>query len=254
MGFSQEELGKNQFLGGKLQIWQPLKGYRAGADPVFLAASVSARAGQSVLELGCGAGVASLCLGRRVSGLELTGVELQSAYADLARLNARENQIALQVVTSDLRSITDPVGRQRFDHVIANPPFFHPTNRTSAKDTGREIALAGGTALVDWINIAIRMLKPRGVLTLIQKPERLPEILGGIGNRLGGIKVKPLVPRLERASGLMIVTAKKGSRSKFVLLSPLILHSGQHHERDTNSYTSAAEGVLRNCQPLKFDF
>ncbi|MEP0564274.1 MAG: methyltransferase, partial [Paracoccaceae bacterium] len=35
-----ENLSKNAFLGGKLTLSQPVTGYRAGADPVFLAASV----------------------------------------------------------------------------------------------------------------------------------------------------------------------------------------------------------------------
>ncbi|MBL4768768.1 MAG: methyltransferase, partial [Rhodobacteraceae bacterium] len=47
-------------------LFQPRKGYRAGIDPMLLAASVPAHAGQSVLELGCGAGAAILCLATRV--------------------------------------------------------------------------------------------------------------------------------------------------------------------------------------------
>ena len=47
----------DEFLGGKLLIKQPRNGYRAGIDPVLLAASVNAKAKQTVLELGCGVGV-----------------------------------------------------------------------------------------------------------------------------------------------------------------------------------------------------
>ena len=50
--FDPSALTRDGFLGGALQIWQPIKGYRAAMDPVFLAASVPAKAGQSVLELG----------------------------------------------------------------------------------------------------------------------------------------------------------------------------------------------------------
>ena len=58
--FEAADLTEDGFLGGRLQILQPRKGYRAGTDPVLLAAAVPAQAGQSVLELGCGAGVALL--------------------------------------------------------------------------------------------------------------------------------------------------------------------------------------------------
>ena len=45
----------DEFLGGKLKIKQPLRGYRAGVDPVLLAASVNAYEGEDILDLGCGA-------------------------------------------------------------------------------------------------------------------------------------------------------------------------------------------------------
>jgi tRNA1Val (adenine37-N6)-methyltransferase len=60
------------FLGGKLQVEQPVSGYRAATDPVYLAAAVPAKAGQTVLDVGCGVGVASLCLGVRTNA-QITG-------------------------------------------------------------------------------------------------------------------------------------------------------------------------------------
>ena len=50
------EITRDKFLGGRLVISQPKKGYRAGVDPVILAASIPARSGESILELGCGVG------------------------------------------------------------------------------------------------------------------------------------------------------------------------------------------------------
>ena len=57
------ETTDNAFLGGRVQLLQPRRGYRAGVDPVLLAAAVAARPGEAVLELGCGVGTALLCLG-----------------------------------------------------------------------------------------------------------------------------------------------------------------------------------------------
>ena len=44
------------FLNGQLKITQPSDGYRAATDPVFLAASISAENGQSILDIGSGVG------------------------------------------------------------------------------------------------------------------------------------------------------------------------------------------------------
>ncbi len=96
------DVTRDQFLGAQLLIYQPRDGYRAGVDPVLLAASVPAKAGQSVLELGCGVGVGVLALGRRVAGLDLTGLEIQPDYAEMARENAAYNGLSLTVVTGDL--------------------------------------------------------------------------------------------------------------------------------------------------------
>ena len=82
------QLTHDAFLCGKLHLWQPKHGYRAATDAVLLAAACPAVAGQSVLDLGCGVGAASLCLASRVAGLVQTGLELQEDYAALARQNA----------------------------------------------------------------------------------------------------------------------------------------------------------------------
>ena len=250
MGFAQTDLTLDLFLGGQLKITQPRTGYRAGVDPVLLAAAVPAIAGQTVLELGCGAGVASLCLGRRVGGLDLSGVELQADYAALARRNAEENNIPLTVVCADLRALPPPLKARGFDHIIANPPYFHRVRGTAARDAGRDIALAGETPLVDWITVATQRLGPKGYLTLIQKADRLADVLKAMDQRLGSISVLPLAPRRTRAAELVIVQARKGGRGAFRLLAPLILHEGDRHERDGESYTSALHALLRDGAAL----
>lgn len=66
--FPDDALTQDAFLNGRVMALQPRDGYRAATDPVFLAASVPARTGQNVLELGCGAGVASFVWGRALAG------------------------------------------------------------------------------------------------------------------------------------------------------------------------------------------
>ena len=50
--FDVDELSKDDFLGGAIKIWQPKDGYRAGMDPILLAATVNVSEGQKVLDLG----------------------------------------------------------------------------------------------------------------------------------------------------------------------------------------------------------
>ncbi len=247
--FSDSDLTRNDFLGGRVRLWQPRSGYRAGVDPVLLAASVPARAGQSVLELGCGAGAAIQCLLARVPQVQATGIELQPAYAELARRNASENAM-LTVVEADLTALPDDLRQMQFDHVIANPPYYLAGAHSPAADLGRQVALGEDTPLQDWIDVAARRLKPRGYLHMIQKADRLPDMLGGCAGRLGSVQVLPLAPRTDRAAELVILRARKGGRAAFRLHAPLILHLGDRHVEDGESYTPKVSAVLRDGADL----
>jgi tRNA1(Val) A37 N6-methylase TrmN6 len=85
------ELSEDGFLGGRIVARQPLEGFRSGTDAVMLAAAVFAKDGDDVLELGSGAGIASLCLAARVPGCRITGVEISPELTALAEENAHVN-------------------------------------------------------------------------------------------------------------------------------------------------------------------
>jgi len=250
--FSECDLTCDGFLDGRLRLWQPRQGYRAGSDPVFLAAAVPARAGQTVLELGCGAGAAALCLGWRVRGIRLTGVERQPAYAALARRNAAENGIPLEVVQADLAALPDDLRARSFDHVIANPPYLEPGRGTPAGDSGKEQAFREETPLSMWLDVATRRLAPGGWLTMIMRASRLAALLRRVDDRLGSISVLPLAGRQGAVAGRILMRARKGGRGEFRLLAPIVLHEGATHTRDGDSYAATAQRVLRDGKPLEF--
>ncbi len=248
--WDDEALSRDAFLGGLVHIWQPRRGYRAGIDPVLLAASVPAVAGQSVLELGCGVGVASLCLSARVPELQLHGVEIQGEYAALARRNWLENTAPFTVTEADLRALPDVLRMQSFDHVIMNPPYFDRADGTGSDDPGRDIALGGDTALADWLEVSARRLGPKGVLTMIQRIDRLPEVLAGLQGRLGSQIVLPLAARDGVAAELFILQARKSGRAPFRFAPQLMLHNGIEQTRDGEKYSPIVTEILRNGAAL----
>ena len=133
-------------------IRQPATGYRAGADPVFLAAAVPAKRGDHVLEFGCGVGIALLCLGNRVGDAHLIGVEIDRPTAELAAFNAQTNSIALEVFVASVAELPREVTDRVYDHVMMNPPYFEDGSGTLPVEDGNALGRYERIPLGIWID------------------------------------------------------------------------------------------------------
>jgi tRNA1(Val) A37 N6-methylase TrmN6 len=250
--FAPNRTREDVLLGGRVRLLQPVKGYRAATDPVLLAAAISARPGERILDLGCGAGAAAFSLAARVPGLELHGLEIQPAYLALARENAALNQVALTLHEGDVAALPPVLRQIAFDHVMANPPYY-PQTTLASPVAGRDRARReGGADLSDWIGAGLARLKPRGWLTVIHLAERAPELLRLLDGPAGAIAMLPLVSRAGRDAGRVIIRARKGARAPFRLLAPLVLHAGSAHVRDEDDFSPQAVAVLRDAAALDF--
>lgn len=245
---SDKGLTHDAFLGGLVHLWQPQQGYRAGVDPVLLAATIPAISGQRVLELGCGVGAAILCLGARVPDLILTGVERETAYAELAMRNGGSR---LEVVHADIADLPLSLRQRQFDHVLANPPYWRRDASVAARNPTREAALGEQTPLSLWIEVAAKRLAPKGYMHIIHRAERLPDLLVALPKDVGSIEVLPISARQGRAAERVILRARKSGRADFRLHAPLVLHRGESH-LDGDQYTQPVRESLRTGAALRF--
>lgn len=233
---------EDAFLGGTLTLRQPADGYRAAIDPVFLAAAVAVEPGQTVLDAGTGHGAAALCLARRVDGVRVTGIELQPEMVRLANDNARLNGLerSFQAMIGDLATPLPRVVPGSFDHAMANPPFLDAGRADVSPEPGRAAASVEGAAtLADWIGFLLRMVKAKGSVTLIQRADRLGDILSLLDGRAGEIVVYPLWPKAGVAARRVIVRARKSIRTPMAVSAGMVLH------RDDGAFTPDADAVLR---------
>jgi len=140
--------------------------------------------------------------------------------------------------------------QRRFDHVIMNPPYFDRANGTASVDSGKDVAFGGDTPLADWLDIGARRVGPRRFLTLIQRMERLPEVLRVLEGRLGSFIVRPISGRAGRAPELFLLQARQDGKTPFRMAPPLIMHEGEIHRGDQESYRPDVAQVLRNGAAL----
>jgi tRNA1(Val) A37 N6-methylase TrmN6 len=216
------------FLGGRLTIAQPARGFRAGLDSVLLGAAVGHGDGD-LLDLGAGVGTAALVALAGHPMLRATLVESDTGTAALAAENIAGNSFAIraEVLTLDVTA----TGRARsaaglkadhFVSVIANPPFYEAgTSPSPRRAAARHMS---AEALDAWVKTAATHAAPGGEIVFIHVADKLSALLQSFGARFGAITILPLVPREGEPASRILIRGIKGSRAPLTLLASRAVH------------------------------
>jgi tRNA1(Val) A37 N6-methylase TrmN6 len=195
-----------------------------------------------VLEIGCGAGAAMLCLAARVAECRVIGLEAQRDLVRLAGENVALNGMSARVsaIAGDLLQPPPRLSPGMFDHVMANPPFIERGRGTPAANPAKAAATIEGDAdLGDWVRCALAMVRGKGTVTFIHRADRIDALLGHLAGQAGEIVVFPLWPAAGRPASRILVRARKQVAAPARLMPGLVLHEAE------GSFTPAAEAVLR---------
>ena len=239
---------EDRLLGGRVRLRQPTSGYRVAIDPIFLAASVPAEPHQQVLDVGCGAGAAMLCLAARVPHVRVVGLEMQRDLVRLAGDNAILNamEARVSVTIGDLLHPPPRLSAGAFDHVMANPPYFEQGRAAPATTPGKAIATIEGDAdLAAWVRFCLAMVRSKGTVTFIHRADRLDALIGEIAGRAGEVVVYPLWPAEDRPASRILVRARKQVAAPARLAPGLVLH------RPDGRPTERADWVLHEGRGLE---
>lgn len=166
------------YLTGRREFWSlPLKVTPAVLVPrhetellVEMALKVIPKSEErSVLDLGTGSGAVALAIASERPLARVTGADVSPAALGVARDNARS--LALPNLAWRLGSWFDAVPGERFDAIVANPPYIAAADPAlAALEAEPEIALVSGPAGLDALTVivegAARHLESGGWLVL----------------------------------------------------------------------------------------
>jgi tRNA1(Val) A37 N6-methylase TrmN6 len=241
------ETTSGHLLGGRVRHDQFRHGHRTGIEPVLLAASIPARAGDHVLEGGTGSGAALMCLAARVPEITGVGIERDPALAELARRNIAANAMpGLVVAASDIAGPLDDV--RAFDHAFANPPWHNPAG-TPSPDRLKETAKRGAPGLIGkWAMCLGGRLRARGTLTFVLPVAAIPEALSAWEQaEIGSAVLLPFWPHEGSEPKLVLLRGIKGGRGTFRLRPGLVLHTAE------GRFTPAAQAIFTEGGALRMD-
>jgi len=233
---------EDTLLGGKVTIFQPVKGFRAGTDSVLLGASVAnlVLKGENVAEFGCGAGGALFPAMFQRRSCQFTAIEQDGAMLALAARGAEANQVAdrLALTHQDIGAYARE-HENAFDLVFSNPPYFEPGDIVDPGE-GKSGSYLHTLGLDDWLKAMLFAARPRGFVVLIHRSAELARILTRLDKQAGEIAVFPIRPYPGAEANRVLVQARKGLRSGRVrLLAGLDLF-----EKKDGPYTARMKAIM----------
>lgn len=233
---------EGHLLDGRVRYAQPLDGYRTGIEPVLLAASVPARAGERVLEAGTGAGAGLLCLAARVPGVEGVGVEVDPAMADLARQNVAANGYnGISIATADI----DGWQGGGFDHAFSNPPWHDPADTLPLGARRRLATHQGAASLERWIAALRGAVRPGGSLTVLVPARQAARAMAALqAEGVGRPTLFPLWPKPGCDAKLALIRGHAAQRGPGRIASGLVLHDAD------GAFSGSAQSLLRDGAAL----
>jgi tRNA1(Val) A37 N6-methylase TrmN6 len=249
------DVTEDTFLGGGLRLRQLKSGHRAGHDAMLLAAATPAHSGNRVADLGAGVGAAGLAVARRVSDIALVLVEIDATLAGLARANADANALSADVIVLDVESSAEAfaaagLSPDSVDVVLMNPPFNDSTRHRTSPDKARGIAhVATATTLANWIPAARRILKSKGMLTLIWRADGIAEVLVALDHGFGSLEILPVHGDVSGPANRILIRATKGGRAPTRILPALLLNDESGVPNKRVQEILAGKGTLPLAQP-----
>ncbi|MFC2662041.1 MAG: tRNA1(Val) (adenine(37)-N6)-methyltransferase [Eubacterium sp.] len=213
---------------GDLKIIQDPEAFCYGVDAVLLAgftADILKRNRKNpdkLMDLGTGNGIVPLILSHKTEIPALHGMEFQENNVRLAEetavLNGMHERIQIwhADVSEVLAEIKDPDEeenavwkkfRRSFDVVTSNPPYTRRMSGAVSRASAKALARHETTAdLSMFLELASQLLKEKGDLFMVHRPQRLVDILAE-GRRF----------RLE-AKDLQMVSGHEGEKPNIVLV------------------------------------
>jgi tRNA1(Val) A37 N6-methylase TrmN6 len=237
-----DAVSEDRVLGGRVTLFQPKRGYRAGLDAALLAAACDAGPGARVLEAGCGPGAALLAAAVRRLEADFTGLERAPDALALARRNIAANGLdaRVRVLEADVAQPFSRLGLKPFDAVMANPPFFDDPGALRAPDPSKTAAWMAEGGLAVWTGFLSKAVREGGSVTVIHRADRLADILALLAPKCGAFQIRPIHPRADAPAKRVLVRAIKTGKAPLRILPPLVLHP-----QADGKHTPEAEAILR---------
>ncbi len=219
-----------------LKIIQNTDGFCFGMDSVLLSDfAKEIKPNSKIIDLGTGTGILPILLSAKIINANITGVEIQENVANMAKKSVALNHLEknINIICEDIKNLKKIYTENYFDVIVTNPPYKKKgtgaVNINKAKLISRHEITA---SLDDFISISQYLLKDKGSLYMVHKPERLSEIfLQLCKHKLEPKVLKFVQPNIKKEPNLVLIKAVKNAKASLKLCKPIYVYD------DDGNYT-----------------
>ncbi len=218
---------------GNLKVIQKVHGFRFSIDAVVLSDFATIKKNDNVIDLGTGNGIISLLIASKAKNI--TAIEIQSDMVDLAKRNVIFNDLSdkIEVIEADIRLVKELFPSNQYDVVITNPPYrVLGSGRVNPNDLKALARHEINCTLDDVLKASSYLLKNKGRLAIVHRPDRLVELLVGCRQyKLEPKRLQFVHVEKEKAS-LALVEAVKNGKPDLTVLSPITIEVNISNDRE----------------------
>lgn len=200
-----------------LKIIQNEMGFCFGIDSVLLSDfAKKIKRNAKVIDLGTGTGIIPILLCGKTELKRIVGVEVQKEVFDLANRNIKLNNLEnkFEVINENIKNLKNIYEYGSFDVVVTNPPYKKENTGIKNLNNKKLISRHEITAnLKDFVEISKYLLKDRGRIYMVHRPERLVDILFLMRkNKLEPKKIKFVYSNVNTEPKLVLIEAVKNAK------------------------------------------
>lgn len=212
-----------------LKIIQNKNWFCFGIDSVLLSDfAKEIKNNSQVLDLGTGTGIISILLSKKTQAKKIYGIEIQKEVAEMAKrsilLNNLEKEI--EIINKDIKQLNEIFDNNSIDAIVTNPPYKKEKSGEKSENLVKLISRHEETAsLEEWIQISFKLLKDKGELYMVHRPERLVDIISLLRkNKLEPKILQMVYSNIQKEPKLILIKAVKNAKSFLQVKKPLIIY------------------------------
>ena len=191
-----------------------------------------------MLDVGSGCGVLGLLVARDKK-VRAEGVDKQWAFCQYTAKNAEVNGIDYVMHQSDFLEFKDEKG---FEVIISNPPFYHEGSSKSENEMRHTARYNTHLPMEKFFKKVSRLLRPRGHFIFCYDPQQFQSICTELAAaKLTVETVQFIHPKVDRKASLVMVQARKNSKSLMKVREPFIAF-------EDDEFSQAAQLIYKNAR------